>query len=268
MKAGAISLFIAAMLVFHLPAGAMALGRLDGNRSLNDKKHGYAISSDVARAGKKSQRFEVRAGDCGEDPGWSDCANNRERSEISIKKTWGYGKDVWIGFSVFLPPDFKTSPRVRTTVGQIHQMGGNRPTGKAEGLKSFPPMMQMEMIGDKYYMGVHILKGPKENVKDVTKDFDLISVSQMRGRWTDIAIHFDTSKGNELLEVFVNGKLKGSIRDWINFRPEEYFLKYGIYRSFVSKHGGPMPTQILYIDEVKMGNSFEKVSPDEKRPVD
>lgn len=52
MKAGAISSFIAALLVFHLPAGAMALGRLDGNRSLNDKKHGYAISSDVARAGK------------------------------------------------------------------------------------------------------------------------------------------------------------------------------------------------------------------------
>ena len=86
MKAGAISLFIAALLVFHLPAGAMALGRLDGNRSLNDKKHGYAISSDVARAGKKSQRFEVRAGDCGEEIGWSDCANDRERSEIIVKK--------------------------------------------------------------------------------------------------------------------------------------------------------------------------------------
>ena len=268
MKAGAISLFIAALLVFHLPAGAMALGRLDGNRSLNDKKHGYAISSDVARAGKKSQRFEVRAGDCGEEIGWSDCANDRERSEIIVKKTWPYGRDVWIGFSVYLPPDFKTSSRVKTTVGQIHQKGGNRPTGKAGGLPSKPPLMQMEMIGDRYLMGVRINTGPKENVKTTTKDYNLISVSQMRGRWTDVAIHLDTSDGNELLEVFVNGKLKGSIRDWINFRPEEYFLKYGIYRSFVSKHGGPMPTQILYIDEVKMGNSFEKVSPDEKLPVD
>jgi len=268
MKVEAISLMIVAMLLSLSPNATMASGRLEGHRSLNDKKHGYAISSDVARAGKKSQRFEVRAGDCGEDPGWSDCENNRERSEISIKKTWGYGKDVWIGFSVFLPPDFKTSSRVRTSVGQIHQKGGNRPTGTAGGLKSFPPMMQMEMIGDRYYMGVHILTGTKENVKDVTKDFDLLRVSQMRGRWTDIAIHFDTSKGNELLEVFVNGKLKGSVRNWIKFRPAEYYLKYGIYRSFVSRHGGPMPTQILYIDEVKMGNSFDKVSPNEKRPVD
>lgn len=94
MKVGAISLMIVAMLLSLSPNATMALGRLEGHRSLNDKKHGYAISSDVARAGRKSQRFEVRAGDCGEDPGWSDCANNRERSEISIKKTWGYGKDV------------------------------------------------------------------------------------------------------------------------------------------------------------------------------
>ena len=268
MKLRAISFLLAAILLVQSPTITMAQGRLDGHRSLNNKKHGYAISSDVVRAGRKSQRFEVRAGDCGKNADWDDCANNRERSEISIKKTWGYGKDIWIGFSVFLPPDFKTSPRVRTSVGQIHQKGGNRPTGTAGGLKSFPPMMQMEMIGDRYYMGVHILTGPKENVKDVTRNFELISVSQMRGRWTDLAIHFDTSKGNELLEVFVNGKLKGSIKNWINFRPAQYYFKYGIYRSFVSRHGRPMPTQILYIDEVKMGNSFEKVKPNEQRPVD
>jgi hypothetical protein len=242
--------------------------RLDGFRSLSDTEYGYTISTDIARLGRVSQRFEVRAGDCGEGPGWSDCDNDRERSEFVPNDMWPYGKDIWIGYSIFLPSDFESSGRVKTTVGQIHQSGGNRPTGEAGGLPSFPPMMQMEIRGNQYYMGVHILTGPADNVKDVTRDFNLIKVSEMRGKWTDIAIHFDTSKRNEFLEVFVNGEEKASITDWINFIPEKYYFKYGIYRSFVSRHGGPMPTQILYIDEVKIGSTREGVSPNANRPVD
>ena len=51
MKVEAISLMIAAMLLSLSPNATMASGRIDGHRSQNNKKHGYAISSDVARAG-------------------------------------------------------------------------------------------------------------------------------------------------------------------------------------------------------------------------
>ena len=47
-------------------------GRLPGSRSLSDTEHGYQIVTGLSRAGKYSQRFEVRAGDCGEDEDWSD----------------------------------------------------------------------------------------------------------------------------------------------------------------------------------------------------
>jgi hypothetical protein len=220
----------------------------------------------VARAGRKSQRFEVRPGDCWRNDGWDDCANNRERSEFSIKKRWRYGKTMWIGFSVYLPADFQTSSRVRTTIGQIHQEGG--PSGTAGGLASFPPMMQLEAIGNSYKAGFHLLSGAASNVRDDVKYFDLARISDMRGRWTDVLIHFDTSGGRELAEVYVNGQRRAQIAGFIRFRPQEYYFKYGIYRSFVSRHGGPMPTQVVYIDEVRMGKTRAKAELNPSRPVD
>ena len=251
---------------FFVGADIASAGRLAGQRSLSDAAHGYAVVSDLARAGRQSQRFEVRAGDCGKNDNWNDCKNDRERSEISLRKHWQYGTDQWIAFSVYLPSEFQTSSKVRATVGQIHQEGG--PSGKAGGLNSFPPMMQLEMQGSSYYLAVHMISGSAKNVRDVTKDINLASISSMRGRWTDIMIHFDTSADHQKLEVFVNDQKKAEASNWINFKPQSYFFKYGIYRSFVSRNKRPMPTQILYIDEVKMGSSRAKVEVDPKRPVD
>jgi len=241
-------------------------GRLSGERSLNKKKHGYQIVRGISRAGKKSQRFEVRPGDCGKGSGWSDCANDRERSEYKIKKAMRFGKDHWIGFSVYLPKDFYASPSVNTTVGQIHQRGG--PSGTVRGLPSNPPLVQLEMRGNSYRAGVHILTGSANNVRDDVKYFDLARLSAMRGRWTDVMIHLDTSNGNEVFEVYINGARKGRIADFINFVPKEYYFKYGIYRSFISKEKRPMPTQILYIDEVKYGKSAGQVAINPNKPVD
>lgn len=245
-------------------------GRLAGERSLSDTKHGYAVVDDVARAGFMSQRFEVRAGDCGASIGlrgvWSDCENDRERSEFSIDKRWTYGENIWIGFSVFLPEDFKTSSNVRTTVGQIHQRGGA--AGTAGGFPSFPPLFQLEMKGDRYFLRVHMLSGDVNNVRNGVRDFNLTDVSKMRGQWTDITINFNTEGDIELLQVFVNGVRRAKIEDWIVFKPESYYFKYGIYRSFVSRNISPMPTQVLYIDEVRIGSDMASVLVNSDRPVD
>ncbi len=245
---------------------ALVAGRLPGKRNLNDKPHGYQIVRAPVRAGRRAQRFEVRPGDCGEDSYWSDCDNDRERSEIEVRKRWKHGTRQWMGFSVWLPPDFRTSPRVRTTVGQIHQWGG--PTGSAEGLKSFPPLIQLEMQGDSYTAQYHILTGSATDVRDDRKILHLADIDAMKGRWTDIMIHLDTANGNDLLEVYVNGERKAAMSGFINFIPSEYYFKYGIYRSFVSKHGGPMPTQFVVIDEVRMGRTAAEVKVYEDRPVD
>lgn len=256
------ALTLAAVMV----SGCQSTGSVSGSRSLSSTLHGYSLTSEIVRAGDQSQRFEVRAGDCGAEPGWSDCTNDRERSEIRVLKRWTYGSNQWIGFSVYLPEDFKTSSKVNTTVGQIHQLGG--PTGTAGGLKSYPPLMQMNLKGSTYSMCVHILSGSTTNVRDECNFLKIMDIADMRGTWTDLVINLDTSDDKQRMDVYANNKKVASISDWIKFRPRHYYLKYGIYRSFVSKHPGPMPTQILYIDEVKMGDTRESVRVNTQLPVD
>ena len=241
--------------------------RLTGARSLSTTSWGYSIVSDIVRAGKESQRFEVRPGDCGEDPGkWSDCDNDRERSEISLDRKFLPGDNQWIAFSLYIPEDYQTSDYVNTTVGQIHQIGG--PTGTAGGFQSFPGVLQLDTKGGHYFACIHILSGSANNVQDHCDYFTLSSISDMRGRWTDIEIHFDTTDKKSLIEIYVNKERKALLEEFVEFWPQMYHVKYGIYRSFVSQHGGPMPTQIVWFDEIKMGNTREEVTINEAEPVD
>ena len=67
-----------------------------------DKKDGHPV-----RAGEKSIRFEVRAGDCGKDKdgGWNDCKKDRERHELSARYRVSKG-ERWYAWSIYLPKDF------------------------------------------------------------------------------------------------------------------------------------------------------------------
>lgn len=254
------------ILLIGLIGGCMPMNsRLEGNRSLSDTDYGYQIVAAPVRAGLEAQRFEVRSGDCGESQSWSDCQNDRERSEISVRQRFAPGTDRWVGFSLYLPEDFRTSPRVATTLGQIHQTGG--PSGIAGGLPSFPPLVQLEARGNQYSACLHILTGPADNVRDRCRYFELARISDMRGRWTDVLIHID-SRDAGVFEVFIDGNRRGLAENFLRFRPEEFYLKYGIYRSFVSRHGGPMPTQVVFFDEVRMANNREEAMPKTEQPVD
>ena len=240
-------------------------GRLETFRRLSDTAHGYQIVSNPVRAGGASQRFEVRPGDCGRNDGWSDCENNRERSEVTVRENILPGTDRWIAYSIYLPQDFYSSSKVRTSIGQIHQRGG--PSGTAGGLPSFPPLLQIDTKGNRVELCLHILTGPDDNVRDECRYFSLTTVNAMRGRWTDVLIHLD-ARGSGILEGYLNGDRKVRTRDFIRFRPQEYYVKYGIYRSFVSREGGPMATQIAYYDEVRIGADRASVEVSAERPVD
>ena len=64
--------------------------------------HAFALVKNPhpVRYGEKSERFEVRDGDCGD----SDCYNPRYRSEIFIEKRKikaRFGEDIWYGWSFY-----------------------------------------------------------------------------------------------------------------------------------------------------------------------
>lgn len=273
-------LTLALVLVSAVPAGAQRPG---GQKVLPTPAYAVTDVKSPVRAGKKAQRFEVRPGDCG----GSDCKNDRERAMIKLSKTWRYGTPQWIGFSVYLPADFPTSKRVNTTVAMIHQQGG--PTNRAENHVDLP-VVQVNLRGNSLVADVHYLTGDRHDVRDESQDFPLTTLDAMRGQWTDLLIHFVTSGEGQVLEVYVDGKRRISIDDlaeygidlsglpifereavienFIAHRPQAYNFQYGMYRAFVSRHGGPMPAQVVVIDEIRLGNRIEAVLVNEQKPVD
>ena len=232
------------------------------------KKHSFSYIKDAsnARAGKAFQRFELRDGDCFPDRSgrWNDCKMNRERFEFHSKpRQKPIGKQCY-GYSIKLDKNFRSLNPTNTDIGQVHQQGG--PKGTAKGLKSFPPIIQ---IGAKYnvvYLGWHKLSGDPKKVIAKRIDHSLAKISDMRNVWTDISFCLDFK--NKRIDAWVNGKKKVEIlQSPIRFKPEKIYFKYGIYRSFISRFkdkilkdpNGKMPTQIVYYDEIRRGNSIEEV---------
>jgi hypothetical protein len=98
------------------------------DRSLNNKSYGYQVVDDPTGTAPtaKVERFEVRRGDCGFDSGWSDCKNDRERSELSQQKPReNPGSSYWYGWSIYFPSDYVTVAPTKVALGQFHQTGAH-----------------------------------------------------------------------------------------------------------------------------------------------
>jgi len=216
--------------------------RTQGTRSLSTTAWGWQQVTEPRRRGSLSQRFEVRPGDCAVDPGWSDCANDRERSEITVRENIRPSSRVSVAWSLYLANQFEDSPKVKTTLGQLHQRAWFK-NG---------PLLQFELWNGQYQMCIHRLSGDINNPQDRCEYFPLATLTDMRGQWTDVQFEADLSSRTGWVKVWVNGQLKvNSQQPAVVWDPTNFYFKYGVYRSFVSRHGAPMPTQIAYFDEVR-----------------
>ena len=63
--------------------------------------------SDFSIVGEKSIRFELNDGECGYEPKWSDCENDRERTELYYKR-YPSKYERWYQFYIFLPKDYNS----------------------------------------------------------------------------------------------------------------------------------------------------------------
>lgn len=238
---------------------------MSGVRSLSTTSYGYSLSKEQVYKGSVSQRFEVRPGDCAGQPDWDDCKYDRERSEISVKNNNIMpGDKKWISWSIYLPKDFQTSDNVATTMGQIHRIGG--PSSIERNMPSRPPLAMFFAKRNGYMVCLFDVKSDKACFTQ-----KIMSIDDMRGKWTNIVVFIDTNKETGKFRIFVNGKIRVKVDQPVVQNDAEYFyFKYGIYRSFVSKHGGPMPTQIAYFDEVRMSNKRDHVDSTQcdLKPVD
>ena len=200
------------------------------------KKKNFQLvtNSNKARRGEKYQRFEVGDGDCFADDGWNDCDKDRERVEFTAAPRMKPDGNQCFAYSIMLDESFQSVSPTNTTLGQIHQIGG--PKGYAGGLSSVPPVIQFDARNDYFDLNFHELIGSSTNVTDKSIYYQLIPISDMKGKWTDISFCLDFVNKN--ISVWVNGEKKLNIDTApinTNLKPSSIYFKHGIYRSFISK---------------------------------
>ena len=225
----------------------------------NKHNFNYIEDNSNSRSGNYYQKFELRDGDCFGDENWSDCDNDRQRIELSSEPNQPITGKQCYGYSIKLSNDFTDIKKVSTTLGQIHQKGG--PSGKANSLSSFPPLIQIDARKGNLYLNWHKLSGSRDNVKDESKYYKLKTLKNMKGVWTDISLCLDFEENR--IDAWVDGvNVVKILKSPIFFEPESIYFKHGIYQSFISNYTsfkGKTPTQIVYYDEVRYGNSVKDV---------
>lgn len=223
------------------------------------KKHGFKIvsSPEPVRLGTKAIKFEVRPGDCGNNGGWDDCKNDRERHELSqIKNFQKHGDNHWYAWSIYFPADIEPIYPTKMHLGQFHQVKNNvlfllswKPLGNSGGY-----------IVDNQSPG----NGRTIQTETIVPTIGDESGLSLKGRWIDILIHAKWSHNTDgFFRVYADHELKYNWDGQTIARGDRSHFKFGIYRSFISRYfdsdGSGPPTQTIYYDEVRQSTSLKKV---------
>jgi len=215
-------------------------------RSLNNASYGYSVVPDPTGTAPTEyvERFEVRPGDCSSDSGWSDCANDRERSELSGSKDNYPGSEFWYGWSLYIDEDYPNIYPTKTALAQFHQKD------------DYPAFMFQNSSGG-YWID--------RNFGTTTHEVKIIDDEDFRGRWNKIEVHAKWHERDGFFIVYVNGEEKWRYEGQTMTADAVYF-KYGVYRSFLDKYKSAysvedVPKQVAYYSNVKRSRSRDGLNP-------
>jgi hypothetical protein len=206
--------------------------------SLCNKPWDARISTNIAREGQKSIRFESH---------WYDttCGYSK-RSELSLPKGWHNNEKImWYAFSIFYPEDFGSDKRPELH-WQIHH---NQYSGS--------PLTELRVVENNWYFVQSF------DSLQVGKQFQRRSLLGpiITNRWVDFVfyVNFDiTEKG--LIKIWQDGKqifeIAGANANMDNGKLEDSsYMKFGIYKWQWSKATEPVypDTRVVYFDRVMVG---------------
>lgn len=212
-------------------------------RSLNNTPWGYTIVND---SGKNStvpniERFEVRQGDCAADGSWSDCDNDRERSEIAFAADNFAGKEYWYTLNILVPSTYVNIYPAKTDFFQFYQPAGNYPV----------------WMFQNYDGGVYINRQINHKDKFSVK---LIDAKTLNGSWHTFMLNVKWStKTDGFFIVYVDGKKTYSYSG-ATLEGDKVYFKYGVYRTYLSRYKTKnnvtsVPTQIVFFNHVKRAST-------------
>jgi len=100
---------------------------------------------------------------------------------------------------------FVTMDSHQQLLAQIHQKGG--PTGFMEGFKSNPGVLMFHAQEGYYDFDWLYLHGSRTDIKQTDLKFRLLSLDDMKGKWTDISFCLDFANNNMSLGLMARGNL-------------------------------------------------------------
>ena len=215
---------------------------------LNSPKAINPVSvSDFSILGEKSIRFESNDGECGKEPKWNDCTNDRERAELYYKKK-PWKKERWYRFYVHLPKDYNSIAPAKMSLIQWKR---HKPSKVLVMFQHDHSGLTFNRNGDTFKDTYIVLKPNKD----------------LLGSWTEIIFstnwHLDPEKG--FMKVWIDGKLKVDFKGRSNSKKgKELSLRYGLYSSSISRYKRvfeteTMPQRIVFFDGVKEEKNCEKL---------
>lgn len=221
---------------------------------LDAEGYAYQRQSQWVYHGSTALRFELRDGDCytayPENPaqGWDDCTRDRERSEVRERWNAPVDKDMWYQLNMLIPADY-TPMYPKQIFWQWHN-GNNGPN------------LYFHLNENRFH--IDILTEPGKTTTQYTFGDNILTL----GTWHEITVNVVWSNNPRIgkLRVFVDGVMivdhrGATIDDESYYNGVGPFVKYGIYRSHLSRYEyeGPHPTHVLYFDEYRRGFSEAEV---------
>lgn len=264
----------------------LKLTRIENEVGAN-RRYGYSRVRGRSRLGNRSQRFEIRHGDCGGNKYWDDCTTDRqrvERKEDPKDRIQGVGSQVWYGWSMFLDPNCPDLWKTNAAFGQV----------KMRNWRS--PIWMIKLKQGRFALNLHA----QDNCY-------FGHLADFRGRWMDFTLYADyrPAPSGPSVILYLNGRKvctysKPLITSAMaNVQNGDLYMKYGIYNSYVSRWldrnkthpvaalaledrfslstgaqgasdspaatpfrydwGGELPTQISFYDEMRYGTSRDQV---------
>jgi hypothetical protein len=222
--------------------------QLEGFHALNAPHAINPVSvSDFSIIGKTSIRFESNHGECGEEPNWSDCDNDRERTELKYEdESWKTEK--WYRFYLYLPKDYNSIAPAKMSLIQWRSMEPSK----------------MLITFQHMHAGLIFQRNADAFAES---DIVLKSNEDLLGNWTEIIFntnwHPDPEKG--FMKVWIDGKLKVDINATAHFKKGgKLNLRYGFYSSYMSYYKNTfntnkMPQRIAFYDGVKAEKNCQKL---------
>jgi Polysaccharide lyase len=178
------------------------------------------------RDGVSSERFELRAKDCGLSgpAAYDDCKHGRERAQRGESGTAALNKDHWYSFSIFLDPDIVPIDPANTILVEF------RPRGPGQIILSIDFRFDgiVGVLGSVQTKQTNDMKPPP-----ITK-YQAIAQAT-KGVWHDFVVNARWSQGPDgFIDLYHDGVLKWQHRGRNAAYGQPVHMMYGIYRSFIT----------------------------------